>query len=103
MIIDGIESKISNGQKSQITRIRRFQGKPTDWNRTAQPLRELSEVDRLRLRNQELERENLRLRNYLLEHPPAPPKPTQQAPSQHGFDNISKAKDELKQVNKNDL
>ena len=74
-----------------------------DWNRTAQPLRELSEVDRLRLRNQELERENLRLRNYLLEHPPAPPKPTQQAPSQHGFDNISKAKDELKQVNKNEL
>ncbi len=72
-----------------------------DWNRTAQPLRELSEVDRLRLRNQELERENTRLRNYIMEHPPIPPEPKQQAPEQRGFADISKV--QLKPVNKKEL
>ena len=35
-----------------------------NWNRTF-PNRPLSELDRLRLRNQELERENTRLKNYI--------------------------------------
>ena len=71
-----------------------------NWNRTF-PNRPLSELDRLRLRNQELERENTRLRNYIMEHPPAPPEPKQQAPEQRGFANVSDVK--LKPIDKKEV